>query len=254
MTEPALRFVNEPYDPETVAGLLAEFREKGFVVLPDLFERETVLPFVSQLEELMVHDGIAYRIPDEAPHFMHGGCAPRIRQVLPGALSPSIQKPPPSFSMTVWIIETADARGDIPEWHKDRMPDGMPGTDYHYPLDVFVGLYFEDTTPEHGPTRVIPGSHRDMSLLPDTEAPVEDVFCRKQDGLLIDQRTWHAGSRRTVPGTRFLAVYGYYAVPIFYSFVFPMPRSQRDAWDRATTRDDRIFFGGPHARPVDEQR
>ena len=39
---PTLEFVEEPYRPNQLANLLAQFRAKGFVVLPNVFERNSV--------------------------------------------------------------------------------------------------------------------------------------------------------------------------------------------------------------------
>ena len=40
--EPSLKFVEKPYPPSHLGNLLAKFRAKGFVVLPNVFERESV--------------------------------------------------------------------------------------------------------------------------------------------------------------------------------------------------------------------
>jgi hypothetical protein len=250
---PALEFVESPFTSEEVDGMMRQFRDRGWVVLPDVLKRETVDPFVRQLEGLMVHVGYKYTIPDDTPHYLHALFAPRGRQVLGPALSHSVARPLPSLHTTIVIIQARGDASDIPEWHKDRAPDGMPGTDYHYPLDVFLAFYFEDMTDDHGPTLVIPGSHRDVTITPQTPGvPVDAVYCRKQDALLIDQRTWHRGTPRKVPGTRFLFVYGLHAVPHFYGASFHMPRSQRHAWMNASNIRDRVLLGGPFAPPDQE--
>jgi hypothetical protein len=249
MKEPALRFIEEPYPENTIHKMVHEFQEKGYVILPDVFGRESVDSFVKQLTEIMVFDGLKYTIPDDLPHYIHCAHTPRARQILPFVLSHSIAKPFPCLHTTIIIIETDEKRGYAPEWHKDREPDGMPDEAYHYPLDAFVGFYFEDMTEDHGPTLVIPGSHRDAAMTPHSGAPVEPVYCRKQDALLLDQRVWHRGTPRKAPGNRFLIVYGYYAMPHFYGATFHMPRSQRRAWMGAGSMRERIFFGGPFAPP-----
>lgn len=253
MDQPALRFVEELYSDQEVDTMMQQFRDKGWVILPDVLKRETVDPFAAQLESIMYHDGLKYTIPDDSPHYIHCTYAPRGRQVLPFALSHSLTKPMPVLHTTIVIIQTKGDSSYIPEWHKDREPDGMPGEEYHYPLDVFLAFYFEDMTDDHGPTLVIPGSHRDALITPHREGvPVDTIYCRKQDALLIDQRTWHRGTPRKVPGTRFLIVYGMYAMPQFYASTFHMPRSQRRAWTSARNLRERVFFGGPFAPPDKE--
>ncbi|HCY87481.1 MAG TPA: hypothetical protein DHV36_20270 [Desulfobacteraceae bacterium] len=250
MEKPALEFIEEPYSQNEVKDMMAEFRDKGYVILPDVLKRETVDPFREQLENSLINRGMGYTIPHESPHYIHCTYAPRGRQVLPDALSHSQAKPKPCLHTTIVVIQKDGDASYIPEWHKDREPDGMPGNDYHYPMDVFLAFYFEDITDEHGPTLVMPGSHRDVSMTPFCEElPVDTIYCRKQDALLIDQRTWHRGTPRTAEGTRFLIVYGIYALPFYYGHQAHMPVSQRNAWIHATNSNDRVFFGGPFAPP-----
>ena len=49
--EPTLRFVDEPYEPAHVEQLEAEFRDRGFVLLPDVFERVSVAPFRAAVQK-----------------------------------------------------------------------------------------------------------------------------------------------------------------------------------------------------------
>lgn len=252
MKKPALQFIDAPYPDDAVRKMVREFQEKGYVILPDVFERRSVDRFVKELTDVMVFNGLQVTIPDDLPHYIHCAYTPRARQILPFALSHSVAKPSPVLHTTIIIIETDEKRGYAPEWHKDREPDGMPDNTYHYPLDVFVGFYFEDMTENHGPTLVIPGSHRDTAMTPHSGAPIEAVTCRKQDALLLDQRVWHRGTPRKALGNRFLIVYGYYALPHFYGATFHMPRAQRRAWMQAGNMRDRIFFGGPFAPPDKE--
>ncbi|MGC4119695.1 MAG: phytanoyl-CoA dioxygenase family protein [Myxococcales bacterium] len=250
LDQPALRFVENRYSDSEVEQMMRQFRDRGWVILPDVLERESVDPFVAQLEGLLVHVGTKYTIPDDTPHYLHGLFAPRARQVLPVSLSASAAQPLPSLHTTILVIQANGDASDVPTWHKDRAPDGMPGQEYHYPLDVFLAYYFEDMTDEHGPTQVIPGSHRDVTMTPQTPGvPVDSIYCRKQDALLIDQRTWHRGTPRSVAGTRFLFVYGLCAVPHFYGSNFQMPRVQRRAWMNARNVRDRVLLGGPFAPP-----
>ena len=253
MNAPKLLFNETSYAPGEVESMASEFRERGYVVLPNVFQRGSVPAFKSQLEELMFHNGVAYTLPDDAPHYIHAALAPRGRQILPRALSASTAKPMPSIHTTILVIETDETRGEYaPEWHKDREPDGMPGNEYHYPLDVFLAFYFEDIDEDHGPTQIIPGSHRDVTMTPHNCAPVESILLNMEDALLIDQRAWHRGIPRQAPGTRFVLVYGLYALPHHYTCNFQMPQVQIHQWMNATNVQDRVYFGGPFAPPTHE--
>jgi len=254
MNAPALQFVEEAYTDEEVSEMMAQFREEGYVVLPDVLKRETVDPFVEQLEKLMYNDGLSWRIPDDSPHYIHCVNTPRGYQVLPHALSYSAAKPFPCLHTTIVVIQKGADDSYIPGWHKDREPEGMPDSAYHWPLDVFIGFYFEDMKEEHGPTVILPGSHRDGAITPysDTVEP-KAIYCRKQDALLLDQRAWHRGTPRTADGNRFLIVYGYFAMPHFYNTTFKMPKAQRTAWMNAGNMRERILYGGPFAPPDQDE-
>lgn len=253
MRETSLIFNEELYSTEQISSFTKEFRDKGYVVLPRVFERESVKVFKKELEEIMYFNGNAWTIPEDSPHYITSALAPKGRQILPFALSHSVAQAMPALHTTIIVIETNDTRGQYaPGWHKDREPDGMPGNEYHYPKDVFLAFYFEDIDEDRGPTQIIPGSHRDVSLMPNTEAPVESILLKMEDALLIDQRAWHRGVVRKAPGNRFVLVYGMYAMPQHYGSTFQMPRIQMHQWMNARNVRDRVFFGGPFAPPTAE--
>ncbi|MGD9824422.1 phytanoyl-CoA dioxygenase family protein [Desulfobacter sp.] len=265
MDKPAIEFVEELYSKEEIEKMVTQFQEKGYVILPDVFKRETVDPFVKQLEEIMIFDGLKNTIPHNSPHYIHCAYTPRARQVLPYTLSHLNSKPYPCLNTTIIIIQKDGDTSYIPEWHKDHSPEGMPGKEYYYPSTVFLAFYFEDMTDEHGPTLTIPGTHRDLSIYPvdknsyadvavipdndDKKLPVEAIHCRKQDAVLLDQRIWHRGTARKAPGTRYIFVYGAYPIAHFYGTVTHMPESQLHAWIHAKNMKDRVFFGGYFAPP-----
>ncbi len=252
MNKTSLKYNSVPFSESDVEKIILEFQDKGYAVLPKVFERESVKLFKKELEEVMVFDGLSYTIPEDLPHYIAGALAPRGRQVLPFALSHSIAKAMPVLHTTIIVIETDKNRGYAPDWHKDRQPDGMPGKEYHYPSDVFLGFYFEDIDEEHGPTQIIPGSHRDVNLYPNGDAPVVSICLNMEDALLLDQRAWHRGISRVVTGTRFVIVYGMYALPHHYGTTFQMPKVQLQQWMKAEKLKDRVFFGGPFAPPTPE--
>ena len=250
--QPALKFNSDLYTPEVMGTILDQFREKGWARLPQLFERESVDAFVEQVHRARFHNGLEWTLPDDQPIFVWAAQAPRIRQVIVPAMSYSVAPPVPSLFLSVWIIQPVDTPQVVPKWHKDRQPEGMPGNQYHYPDDVFVAMYFEDMTEECGPALIVPGSHRDGAITPWSGEPHEAMLGRKEDGILLDQRAWHCGMPRTLPGTRLTALYGYFPVPLFYGAPLRMPRAQRDAWMKAGSREDQGFWGGifrPPDRP-----
>ena len=252
MKNSSLRYNQNLFPDSEIKKLIHQFKQKGFVILPNVFERESVKKFKTELEEIMFHNGISYTIPDNSPHYMAGALAPRGRQILPHSLSDSIAKPMPSIHTTIIVIETDKTNGYAPDWNKDRQPDGMPGKEYHFSSDVFLAFYFEDITEEHGPTQIIPGSHQDNTLNPYNDSKVESILLNMEDALLIDQRAWHRGISRKAPGTRFVIVYGMYALPQHYGTTFQMPHAQIHHWMNADNLNDRVYFGGPFAPPTKE--
>jgi len=125
-------------------------------------------------------------------------------------------------------------REKFPAWHKDRDHDLVRRSEYHDPPTVHIGMYFTDMTPEHGPTEVILGSHRDPARSPYAlDAQPALALIRKQDAFLLTQGLWHRGTRRTVPGLRVFALFGFYAVPVYDGMPWTMARSQRQAWQEA---------------------
>ena len=249
--EPALRFAESPYHLNDIGNMLLRFRERGYVVLPGVFERGSVDAFREQVEAALVKtENGRWIMPEDSPLLVWPARAPRIRQALPGALSHATMKPHASMFESAWLVsEPGPPLSADKGWHKDRDHEGMPGREYHYPRDVHLGIYFTDMTPELGPTEVIPRSHRDLQLSPYSGAPVEPFLCRKEDVVLWDQRLWHRGTPRTVPGMRVFAIFGFYGVPVYGHDRRFMPEAQRRALRDATSDADRVFFGGTFLPP-----
>ncbi len=71
-----------------------------------------------------------------------------------------------------------------------------------------VRLHLDDCGPEHGPLRVIPGSHRLGRLDADgiaacrAKTPAEEIHCRAGDALVMRPLLLHASSKATRPSRR----------------------------------------------------
>lgn len=266
MTSPAiaLRFETKLPHPNTINNILAHFREQGYAIIPNVFERDSVDAFRAQVEAALVPDDKGQlALPQDSPLRIYPAMAPVLRPFMRGALSPATMKPHASLFECAWLISPATPapppgtpRKPIAEgWHKDRWHETYPspGGDYLYPDDGHLGMYFLDMTPALGPTYVIPRSHRDARLSPHSGAEEVPFLARKQDVVLWDQRLWHRGSPRTEPGNRIFAIYGFYRVPCYDDTPHQMSRAQLDAWAKATNGADRILLGGPFAHRDDNQ-
>ena len=253
MHDTPLRFNEGLYHPNDLGNLLAEFRDRGYVVLRNVFERETVDAFRAAVEDAVVegNDGDCH-LPDDSPFLIAPSFAPRIRQILPGALSPASMAPHPALFEVSWLVRQSGGWPGASNWHKDRDHDVVRRTEYHYPETVHLGMYFTDMTAEHGPTEVILGSHRDPSLSPwAPNVEPTPALIRKEDAFLWDQALWHRSTPRTVPGMRVFALFGFYPVPIYDQTPYRMTRAQRRAWREARDADEHVLYGGVFA-PEDD--
>ena len=247
MIEPSLRFNESPYHINDARNLHLQFQEQGYVILRGVFQRDSVDAYREQVEAAVVtNEHGRLLLPGDSPLCIAPTFAPRIRQMLPGALSASSMKPHPSLFEVAWLISPSGPPISADKgWHKDRDHEGMPGREYHYPKDVHLGMYFEDMTPEHGPTQAIARSHRDPTLSPFSGAEVTSFLPRKEDVVLWDQRIWHRGTPRTLPGLRIFAIFGFYSIPIYGEDRREMQEAQRRAWLDAPDHSERVFYGGP---------
>ena len=244
--EPSLKFVEEPYPLRHLGNLLAQFRAKGFVVLPNVFERESVDGFRQEVEAAVVkNQGGRLELPEDRPELVYPLRAPRIRAPLCGALSPSQIATKASVFETAWLISQSGKMTD--DWHKDRQHDvGMPGNEYHYPLGVHLGIYYRDMEDiEDGPTAVVPRSHQDQSLNPYNGAKQELFLSRKEDVVMWDQRLWHQANSRQKEGWRIFTIYGFYAVQAFQGYpIRQMAKALAQAWIESKGTADEVFYGG----------
>ena len=244
--EPSLKFVEEPYPLRHLGNLLAQFRAKGFVVLPNVFERESVDGFRQEVEAAVVKNpGGRLELPEDRPELVYPLRAPRIRAPLCGALSPSQIATKASVFETAWLISQSGKMTD--DWHKDRQHDvGMPGNEYHYPLGVHLGIYYRDMEDiEDGPTAVVPRSHQDQSLNPYNGSAQELFLARKEDVVMWDQRLWHRANSRQKEGWRIFTIYGFYAVQAFQGYpIRQMAKALAQALIESKGTADEVFYGG----------
>lgn len=80
-------------------------------------------------------------------------------------------------------------------------------------LSINTALYLQDMTPEMGPLRVVPGSHRTQTL-PELDAQGVargsiEVPVRAGDAVLFDAALWHAGNRNNSNHDR-VGVFAYF--------------------------------------------
>jgi len=246
MIESKLRFSTEPYHANHVGNLLLQFQEQGYCVLNDVFERDSVDEYLAQVRAELVPGSHGRLELPPSPLRIAPTRAPRIREMVKAAFTPAIMRQNISIFEVAWLIAPAEKPGAIVNrWHKDRDHQNMTCKDgYAYPMDIHVGMYFTDMTPQHGPTEVIPRSHRDPRRSPFGECKPEPFLCRKEDVVMWDQRLWHRATPRTAEGHRIFALFGFYPIPSYDEHPRTMDPSQRQAWLEAKDKVEAMLYGG----------
>lgn len=255
----SLRFNPTLYHENEIENAMLRFREFGFAVLPDVFVRDSVDAYDAELRAALVRppEGGAARLPEDSSLRVWPTYAPRLRQAVDRSLSGDLMYPRSSLFEVAWLIAPSKPVQVGPEdnWHKDRGHRGLPLPGYQYPKDVHAGMYFADMSLDLGPTQLLAGSHMDASLSP-FSAPdkVRSFLIQKQDAVLWDQRCWHRGTNRIVPGERIFALFGFYSVPVYHEGQHRMSPAQRQALLEATDPRDRVFYGGVFVREGSDVR
>jgi len=245
---PALQFVQTPFHPNDRGNMLLRFRERGFAVVSNVFERDSVDAYLDQIRSLVIPGTqwwAPYLLPQEDPITVYPALAPRLRSALAGGFMPWIAEPSPALLAAAWLIKPSNPDERlVHDWHKDG--DHVGATSIHgytHPAVIHVNMYFADTTIEHGPTYVIPGSHRDPTLSPFGGAKEEPLICNKGDVVIWDQRLWHRASPRTVEGLRIVGIFAFYPVPVC-GMVADLSPAQKAAYASAKTPEEMILFSG----------
>jgi hypothetical protein len=247
----ALRFVEDPYHPNDRGNALLHFREQGYTTLRDVFARDSVDAYRQQhLDRVEANDTWwnPLSIPSTDTLTLAPARAPRLLDALRGAFMPWIAEPQPVLMTGNWLVKPSKPDEKlVHDWHKDG--DHAGGSTVHgytYPQVIHTAIYLEDMTPDHGPTYVIPRSHRDHSRSPYAGTKEAPFLPAKGDVVLWDQRLWHRASPRIVDGHRLVAIFAFFAVPLCAGPLCPSP-AQRRARTTAPTDTDRIHIGGPNA-------
>jgi len=150
---------------------VAEYREKGFVVVDDIFSPAEVRKMNDVLDELVegsrqftehtpVYDLEPGHSPDrprvrriKSPHKVHPlywemACQPRLAEVLQRLVSPAIRLHGAKIN-----LKSAEYGSPV-EWHQDWAFYPHTNDDV-----LAVGVMLDNMTPDNGPLLVIPGSH-----------------------------------------------------------------------------------------------
>jgi len=251
-TKPNLRFNEQPLDTNMEGIYLLQFREQGWTVLPQVFEADSVDEYRRQIEDA-IRPGSQpwnpFELPDDSPLYVYPARAPRLRSFVTRCLASAALPGYPVLRNTGWIIRrAAPGQNQAHDWHKDGDHEGVScANGYAAPNFLHTITYLEDMTPEHGPTWVVPRSHRDGRLSPFVDDFKETAFLpNKTDVVVWDPRLWHRAGTRTAAGYRTAAIFNFFGVPVNHGPLTPSP-AQRQALAAAQDPVEQVLFGGAFA-------
>lgn len=210
--------MGESYD---LRSHLREFKKLGYTVFPALFDAASVEGWKRTFHELQSAGAVTnpgnswwYANTCElAPTVMLPAVAnPVLLDFCELVLGPFVQLD--NLTLAGFpSIAAADAEGKTSGWHRDRWSHVPRGDAYQRPLAVNAISYLQDLTPEFGPLRVIPGSHR-KAITIDSEQksrphPQEKLIHMKAgDVVLVHNGLLHSGTPNTSGKVRyFFSIY-----------------------------------------------
>ena len=206
----------DPRRPVSVEGgpdLIATFADRGYVLLPQLFDAGAVAEMRSEVDAIAAAEA-DYRDPglpgdsgpvqylrwllDKTDRFDRLFECEVTRGVARAMLGPQVQ-----FENVDARVAKANAAGQVVPWHIHLrvVPDPLPPF-FCYPHAIHGLLYLDDVGPAEGPLCVLPGSHRQPALAfsagDTSDQPGQALLTPSAgDCVLIHANLWH----RTLPAT-----------------------------------------------------
>lgn len=201
---------------QTLEEHVAEFKEQGFTLFPKLFLPAQIerwkAKFHAMQEEMEASDKpLSWWYGDmveRAPSLMLPAVAsPEILDFAEQIMGPFVQLD----NLTLAGFPSCapeQAEGKVSGWHRDRWGQLPQEGVYVRPNAINAITYLQDLTPEYGPLRVIPGSHRrhlglsgEASGLPHSDEIVLDI--KAGDVAVIHNCLIHSGTPNISGKTRF---------------------------------------------------
>ena len=158
---------DQPLNP----AQLADYRDKGFIVVPDIYDaaevaamRQVIAELIDGAKGLTTHDGVYDLEPSHTPEnprvrrikepfkvhplFARMARHPRLLAVLKQLLGPDLALHGGKLNMK------SAGYGSPVEWHQDWAFYPHTNDDI-----LAVGVMLDDMTPDNGPMLIVPGSH-----------------------------------------------------------------------------------------------
>jgi predicted DNA-binding protein with PD1-like motif len=171
----SLQFNNEPLDSFTISRLRRQLRLDGYCILPDVFERDSMLAFNATVRgklergrrfdvfgnptdfEKQPHYRDQLWLPNDLPEVVEPIRAPRIKQFIPSTLTPTDRPAKVQVFECAWLVDEQTEPG---QWHKDYPHyEEMDLESYQCPEAIYLAVYLRDMTEEAGPTQLVRASY-----------------------------------------------------------------------------------------------
>jgi ectoine hydroxylase-related dioxygenase (phytanoyl-CoA dioxygenase family) len=209
---------------------IRQFDEKGFLVIPDVLPAGLVGELRADLDSIL---GDSYQPEATAELHMRMFETSRAnlslfdREPIVTFAERVIGDDRPAFGADhVHVIHNNSFRTrpgqGISSWHQDEpayylVTDGKPPGNVRLPVLLFTCNYYltDVTSPEHGPTQFVPGSHLFGAPPPRSiegtqwEDQVVDAYGRAGTAVLFTCQTWHRGAPNRSDRTRYVTQVSY---------------------------------------------
>ena len=167
---------------------IESFERDGFLVLPQVLHGEMLAEVQAAARELAASEPqeVGFRVWHERALFRRAAfrrvfeCRELVEAQL-GLLGDDAQL------LALDLLMTRPQNGGV-GWHRDV------NFVCNKTLSINSGMYLQDMTPEAGPLRVVPGSHRWEENPSQNPDGVLEVPVRAGDAVLFDAGLWHAGN------------------------------------------------------------
>ena len=206
-----------PTHTMTLDDHLVEFKEQGYTVLPGVYDAALIQSwkdkfYAMQNEGVAGHPQMSWWYADmceRAPSLMMPAVAhPLLLDFAEMILGPFVQLDNLTLA-GIPPVKAEDVVHSVSGWHRDRWAQVPQSTAYQHPLAINALAYLNGLTPESGPLRVVPGSHRrPMTVTPEQyQQPFPDEVAlnvKAGDVVVMHNCTLHSGSPNVSGQTRFL--------------------------------------------------
>ncbi len=230
---------------------LDEYREQGYTIFSQLFDAATLHRWRDAFPDLAARSTPPGGSPpiwlrnciELSPNlFLHAVAHPELLDFAEAVMGPFVQLDNLTF-VAFPSVSHDEARGKVSGWHRDIWAEVPRTTDYTRPLACNAICYLQDMTPEYGPLRVIPGSHRRPTLIAGDarQRPHPDEICvpvKAGDVVFTHNGLLHSGTPNTTGKPRFF-------FSIYYNLVWLKHRDNHSGFctqqivESARKRNDR---------------